>query len=414
MQGKVQTTVRAMVSALDSGCDDDRKLHAVHAFDECVARLAASGAGGELAAAADLLAQSGSWAAALRGDRGPDVCDAVLNTLASLIPALAGISLSGDTASSDERASRMKSVGEELQHLRSAVPCVLKLQAVQVLSNASGPLLMAQLEANRGLQRYSAARCILTLDALRSLAPTTAPATGDRLNHQSLVQQLLRVARLSRDTRVQNRELALHAAYAALLASPARSGSDHKLARHHKRICALVWVHAAQLSHDPAPEIASASRAFLACRGSHPPEVLRRDCPNDSCCVKNTAGDGARETTVDECAGQDGQSVPGKIADQLDGVGVLSILSLLVHSLGLSSLSHHCCPIMPAPEESDPAVEEDEEDEAGTWLRHELERISVTARLMGIDATLIALRRQAADCPLVERWGARQEMALLG
>ena len=415
MQGKVLTTVRAMVSALDSGCDDDHTLQAVHAVDECVTRLAASGAGGELAAAADLLAQSGSWAAALRGDRGPELCDAALNTLASLIPALAGVSLtSGDTARSDERASTAKSVGEELQRLRSLVPCVLKLQAVQVLSNALGPLLMAQLEANRGLQRYSAARCILTLDALQSLAPTTAPAAGDRRNHQSLVQRLLRVARLSRDTRVQNRELALHAASAALLASPARSGSDHKLARHQKRICALVWVHAAQLSHDPAPEIASASRAFLACGGSHPPEVLRRDCHNDSCCMKNTAGDGANETTVDECAGQGGQSVPEKVADQLDGVGVLSILSLLVHSLGLSSLSHHCCPIMPAQEESDHAVEEDEEDEAGTWLRHELERISVTARLMGIDAMLIALRRQAADCPLLERWGARQEMALLG
>ena len=69
MQGKVLTTVRAMVSALDSGCDDDHTLQAVHAVDECVTRLAASGAGGELAAAADLLAQSGPWAAALRVER---------------------------------------------------------------------------------------------------------------------------------------------------------------------------------------------------------------------------------------------------------------------------------------------------------------------------------------------------------
>jgi hypothetical protein len=390
------------VEALDLASGEDQLLPAIHAVT-AAACGGAEGCGGEedCKYVAAQIAKSTAFASLLRGAHGHELCDAALHATCSLLPALAGVEW---PQRKDAESECEDGEGYDLafSHLRAAAraphaaPC---LHAVQLVWQAAEPLVSAQLQSKRGSQRLLAARCILVHDTLLAFAAEPF-AGGQTWSQQARIERLLRVARLSQDTRPHVKYLALQAATLSLMPSSGYGGQEAKVGPEDKYCifhCAIVWVHAAQLVDDPNHYVDRAARDLLHCCG-------------------HTMGGASTETVVrGENVGGGPSDNPGRLPDEavshLQSVGVWCILPLLVQSLGLSSLSHHCGSILAA--DGDEEDEEDAADEGRASLRGELRRQSVRARLKGIDAVLVALRQLQAGGRLQRTWSVHHELALL-
>lgn len=372
-----------------------------------VADAAASGGQEDAEAAAGLIAQSAALVAMLRGERGPELCESALAAVAVLLSALAGAALppswnEGGNLSAPEGLGQDgvasgRSTTKTLKDLREAAKPANR-RAVETAWEAVGPLILTQIEASRWSLRYHAAWCVLIREALLSLTSSV----GDGLPPRTRTEQLLRVARLSQDSRSHLKELALHAAAAALLAyscsgCPGGAKRDTKT----RLMCSVVWVHAAQCADDTAPGVAHAAHQLLDAGGYPAPNADAMGAE-----VGVTRGEQIRDGEIDS----DDRNLHKTGVLLLGTVGVWGILPELGRSLGLLSPSHHCGVTWGQPHEEEQDDEHEDDEEA--WLRRELERQGVLARLKGISAVLVTLQQFDAVTPTQE-WGLRQEVALL-
>ena len=270
--------------------------------------------------------------------------------------------------------------------------------AAQAVWAVAEPLVIPHLEAGRWSLRYQAARCVLTQDVLLSLGDP--PPDHDCL---ARTQRLMRVARMSQDSRAPLRGLALHASAAALLLwrrAEGRRDGEHDPAK--PFLGAAVWVQLVQLVDDADGRVARTARQLLSCSG-YPTE----DDPSTFHGAADVARCAAGPSATQQM--QSGTRSQEAAASFLASVEVRHVLPILTCSLGLSWPLDRCATtIGEAHQDGEALVKEGEEL---AWLRREVERQDVSARLAGINAILIIQRRHTTAVQL--EWGVQQEMRLL-
>ena len=363
-----------------------------------------SGGGEDVGDAALAILGASGFAAALRGDKGAEACEAALSAVAWLLLAAARAPW---TAEEGPGIGDGAVGGGSLWALRDgSARGAVDAAAAQAVWAAAEPLVMPHLEAGRWSLRYHAARCVVTHDALLSLASAVPQPGGESPPvHQCPVRakRLMRVARLSQDARAPLRGLALHAAAAALLLSPSLFSGDDDTAKH--CMGAAVWMHAVQLVDDADGQVAHAARRLLSCSG-YP-------AAGDSSAshrVADSAVCAAEPSAAAQCGAlQCGAGSQGAAASFLGKVDARHVLSMLTRSLGLSSPWGRGAAAEDAHHVGDEGAGETREELA--WLWREVERQDVSARLAGINAVLVLQRRHATA--VQREWGVRQEMQLL-
>ena len=389
-----------MAAAHDGG---DAAAHLMRAARDVVSAISSrqcSVAGREAAAAQ--ITQSASL---LRALKSRELCETALSAVALLLPALAGVTLPHDPDPDDSGAAEGCGEGSiastSLWSMRASVAppepeCELSVRAQHLVWEGVGPAVIAQVEANRWLLRYRAARCVLIHDAISSLQSPRAETVGIEAT-----KGLLCVARLSQDPRAPLRQLGLLAAAATILSSASCRLEGVRVDRKTRRRGALAWLHIAQLveDFDNASAVAHAARMLLSGSGYPTDDHL------GNVIATHESSSGASHA---QCPDQI-QEASSHLAD----IGASRMLPLLVRSLGVLSPSRHCGVTWQGEEGGEGATDEEEEEEEEIWLRHELEMQSVPARLKAIETMLIALRRPQHAGVSRSDWSIRQEIALL-
>lgn len=340
---------------------------------------------------AERIAQGGALIRALKAR---ELCEAGLSAVAILLPALSGVAPPPDSDFDDCDVAAGDG-GAGLWGMRASpdAPAELCVRAAQRLWEATGPFVNAQVEAHgQWLLRYRAARCILMHGAIlaRSREAANFGPAGES------ARGMLCVARLTQDPRAQLKQLGLHAVVAMLLSD---ATCAQELALHSKKAAqlgALIWLYVAKLVEDETPAVAQVARKLLSSSGY--PTTGDVGDPG------GTHG----SASVDTQPGSHQQLV-AQASCRLAAIEAQHVLPLLTRSLGLLSPSHHCGAMC---QDDGSGGDEGDEGEEETWLRHEVERQSVAARLAAINAIILALRSShsgGAQHP----WGVRQEIALL-
>lgn len=381
-------------SVLHASRSEEEVLAAVREVDAAARCWSDGGGGGESVASGVLGAAQ--FAAALRSEHGAEACEAALSAVTSLLLAVARVPFwpaegpgLGESAGCD---------GLSLWALRDCAQHSVDATAAQAVWAVAEPLVMAHLESGRWALRYHAARCVLTQDVLLSLGDT--PPAPDCL---ARTQRLMRVARMSQDSRAPLRGLALHASAAALLLwrrAEGRRDGEHDKAK--PFLGAAVWVQLVQLVGDADGRVARTARRLLSCSG-YPTEDDPGTFHGAADVARCAAGPSVTQQT------QSGTRSHEAAASFLASVEVRHVLPILTRSLGLSSPWDRCATtIEEAHQDEEVSVKEGEEL---AWLRREVERQDVSARLAGINAILVIQRRHMTAVQL--EWGVQQEMRLL-
>ena len=146
----------------------------------------------------EVFATSAALMKALCGAHGHEVCERALAAVAMLLPALAGIPLptKADTGRSVINASAGMADGTAdcAEYMCSPLWSTSQpktIEGAKALWQAVGPLIMANLDANRWSVRYHAARCVLTYDTLLSGAPQVPETQGAKNGQNMRIKQLL-------------------------------------------------------------------------------------------------------------------------------------------------------------------------------------------------------------------------------
>lgn len=381
-------------SVLHASRSEEEVLAAVREV-EVAARCCSDGGGGGESVASGVLGAA-KFVAALRGGHGAEACEAAMSAVTALLLAVARAPVWPAEGPGIDDGAGFDNLS--LWALRDCAQHSVDATAAQAAWAAAEPLVMAHLEAGRWSLRYHAARCVLTQDVLLSLGDP--PPAAECL---ARTQRLMRVARMSQDSRASLRGLALHAVVAALLLwwrTEDRRDGEHDKAK--PFLCAAVWVHLVQLVDDADGRVARTARRLLSCSGystGDDPSTLHGAADVARC----AAGPSATQKM------QSGTRSQEAAASFLASVEVRHVLPILTCSLGLSSSWGRCATTIGEAHKDEEVSGKGGEELA--WLRREVERQDVCARLAGINAILVIQRRHATAVQL--EWGVQQEMRLL-